>query len=450
MAKNKNRQYKPLEESKSSRALFLLFAILFRVLLDFSFIELVSTVFEYEGFMLDMQPDKYLASWILFVLIAIYLPKNLGRPSDCLILIAFFSVITPILALFGLQNQSTWHTVLLLIQFLIVEVVRKYQISQMLSFEKHRKSIHYIVAISIVVVSVLITNFGGAKNFNLDFDRVYEYRADSTVTMYSGIMGYLTVWVTNIFGGYLVILVLKQRRWAVLFLVLILHVAWYGATSHKSIVFYPLLVVASYAMFRKSRYLFTIPLILTLVVAASLINYKVTQDIFTSSMFIRRAFFIPSFMVYTYYNFFSENTLLFWSNSFLNGIVKYSYDRNINLVIGQHLGQDDLWANVSFFATGFMHAGVLGVLFYGVICGLLLSVFDYAFRVGVPMWIVIGLAIVPFHNLFTSSDLGVAVFTHGLGIAIILVLAQKRSQAGGNIEIWTRVGDCRKTFDSEQ
>ena len=134
----------------------------------------------------------------------------------------------------------------------------------------------------------------------------------------------------------------------------------------------------------------------------------------------------------------------------MSGIVKYSYDQNINLVIGRHLGQEDLWANVSFFATGFMHAGVFGVLFYGVICGLLLSVLDYAFRVGVPMWIVIGLTIVPFHNLFTSSDLGVAVFTHGLGIAIIIVLAQKRSQTGGNIEIRTGVGACRKPLDSGQ
>jgi hypothetical protein len=428
MVKTKTGQHNLIKILKEGRVLFLIVAILFRASLDFSFIEIVSYVFEYEGFMIDLDRDKYLASWVFFFLLTIYLPNKIRQPSDCLIVVAFFTIITPIFVLFGLQNQNTWHTVLVGVQFLIIEIARKYKISQIPSLERYGKIIRYIIVISIIVGSVVIISISGVKNFNLDFDRVYEYRAETTASVYAGILGYFTVWVTNIFGGYLLIMTLERRNWVLSLLLLFLHVVWYGATSHKALVFYPILILFSYAMFRKSKYLFSVPLSLMLVVAVSLINYKITENIFASSMFIRRTFFVPPFMVYTYYDFFSENSLVYWSNSFLSGIVNYSYDENINLVIGRHLGQDNLWANVSFFATGFMHAGVLGVVVYGVICGLLLSVLDYAFRVGVQMWVVIALAIVPFHNLFTSADLGVSILTHGIGITMVLILSTQRSQ----------------------
>jgi hypothetical protein len=121
-----------------------------------------------------------------------------------------------------------------------------------------------------------------------------------------------------------------------------------------------------------------------------------------------------------YHDFFSREDLVFWSSSILRYVIRYPYQDPIPLIIGAEFGETDLWANVGFFGTSYMHAAIFGVVIYGFIGGILLGIIDSIAKSGVENWVIISITSVPFYNLAAHTDLPTALLTHGLGLAILL------------------------------
>jgi len=84
--------------------------------------------------------------------------------------------------------------------------------------------------------------------------------------------------------------------------------------------------------------------------------------------------------------------------------------------------------NNSFLSTGYMHAGLLGVVIYGVLVGLLFRVVDSLSHHGPPTWMCIAAVIVPMHSLLTSADFFTAMLTHGVGASLLLLFLARSAQ----------------------
>jgi hypothetical protein len=86
--------------------------------------------------------------------------------------------------------------------------------------------------------------------------------------------------------------------------------------------------------------------------------------------------------------------------------------------------------NNTFLSTGYMHAGVWGIILYGVLAGFLFRLIDSLAGRALPVWLVLAVIIVPSRSLLLSADLPTSILTHGIGVAIIILLLLRRSQAG--------------------
>ncbi len=422
-------------------------ALVFRVALEMSYQDFVFPIYEYAGFLMNENPVKYAESWVLYIGILVLLPARARRPSDYLMCLAFFAFMAPLLVFYGLSDASRWVLYFVLVQYALMGLVRRGRqlhcgaVSNGPSMALGISIAGIIVATSWMIASV------GSSTFNLDFDAVYDFREVTTATIYTGFLGYIVVWATTVCGPFLLMLALRRRRHVFALGVLFIHVVWFGFTSHKAVLFYPVLVMSLYILFKYSRALSLIPIGMTLVVMMSLINYLVTDSLFLSGMLVRRVFFVPSHLTFSYFEFFDQNPFVFWSNSLLSGFIRDPYGESVATVIGYYVANDPgLWANNSFFSTGYMHAGLLGVVIYGLTAGALLRIVDSIANRGVPTWMSLSVVIVPFYSLFTSSDLTTTLMTHGLGFALLMLYLLRRPgvpdgfefQAIGNSEISTR------------
>lgn len=415
----------PVPRQIENRAGLFVLGVFFRAVLELSYRDFVVPWYEYSGFTMADNVAKYLESWILYIGLLLLLPARARKPSDFLVGLAFFGYLTPLLVFYGCADASRWALYSVLAQYAILSLVcsgRRIHIPTI----KHGPAMSLGLATAgIALVTGWMIASGGLATFNLNLEAVYEFREAAGSTINVGVFSYLIVWVTTVCGPLLLMLALRDGRRVLALSVVLLHVFWFGITSHKAVLFFPALIVFLYMLFKHSRALSLIPLGMSLLVMISLASYYTTENLLLSALLVRRIFFTSSHLTFTYLEFFQDNPFVYWSNSFLSGLVNYPYDESVALVIGTYLGTPDAWANNSFFSTGYMHAGLLGVVFYGLAAGVLLRILDSLVTRTVPMWMSLSVVVVPFFTLFTSADLTTALLTHGLGFAMFMLYLMK-------------------------
>jgi hypothetical protein len=82
------------------------------------------------------------------------------------------------------------------------------------------------------------------------------------------------------------------------------------------------------------------------------------------------------------------------------------------------------------FATGFMHAGIFGVVLYGSLAGILFKLVDSCAFHGLPTWVAVALLVAPGQALLTGTDFFSALLTHGLAAALLLLLLYRGDSKG--------------------
>ncbi len=410
--------------------------VLFKAALDWSYVDFVSPIFEYAGFVLNPNAEKFIEAWAVFLLMLCALPRRANKPSDYLLAVAFFCFITPLLVFYGHSDGERWVLYYTLIQYAVMVLVTSGRPLDIIVLQDGPTRAMQLAFAVIVASTAWMLAAGGLSIFNLDLDAVYDFREEANTHIYAGVLGYIVVWSTTVFGPFVLMLALERKKTFAVVALLAMHVFWFGLTSHKSVLFYPLVIIGLYVMLRKSRSVAILPACLAGVVLISLLSYYLTESLFLSGMFVRRVFFVPAHLTYVYMQFFEHQPMVYWSNSVLSWAINYPYDKSIALIIGESLGDTTLWANNSFFSTGYMHAGIFGVILYGAVAGLLLKILDSIILKGVPFWMALAIVIVPFFSLFTSSDLPTSFLTHGIGAAIFVLYLMGRPMdepdAGGS------------------
>jgi hypothetical protein len=399
---------------------FITFAILFRVGLEISYRGFVSPVFEYAGFVLDVEYLKYFESWLIWMILVAAFPKLLLKASDYLMAYLLFSFLTPLLIFYGLSNADREHLYIVLLGVILIMLFRAGRPFG-LPFIRHGRVLAYaIAALSTAAVTGWMIMSGGLNYFNLDLTRVYEFRRDVGEVINQGPMGYVNVWATKVFGPTLLTVSLWKKKYWFAFLIFCLHIVWFGISSHKSVLFYPFLIIFLWFWFGSSKALALVPMGMAGVVLLSFLAYFFYEDTLLGSLLIRRVFFVPSSLTFTYYEFFSLNEFVYWSSSITSSFISYPYQLSPAAEIGAYLGTDAN-GNNSFLATGYMHAGIPGVILYGILVGLLFRLIDSLSNKGVPPWVAVASLIIPTQSLLVSADLPTALLTHGVGMSIAIL-----------------------------
>jgi hypothetical protein len=406
--------------SLKAKKLLIISGILLKISLDLSYIFFVSPLFSYSGFIIDVTPIKYLESWLIYIFIIFILPHWLKRPSDFFIIFLFFLVITPIISIYSLSNYPREDLYIVLCALFLILFFKNGPLLRISSVKNSHQIALCAILIGITVVSSWMILSGGLQFFNLNLTRVYEFRADAGEVINEGPMGYLNTWATKVFGPILLAYLLLMRKFYYAALVVVLHVFWFAVGGHKSVLFYPFIILFFFYWFKSNRALFFIPLSMSIIIVLLFLFYLATEELFLPSLILRRVFFVPAYLLFSYYEFFGDNKFLYWSNSILSSYIDNQYLVNSAQLIGQYLNTDAN-ANNSFLATGYMHLGFFGVIFYSIIVGYTLRFLDSITANKVPAWFSVSCLLVPLQAVFMSADLPTAFLTHGVLLSLLLL-----------------------------
>jgi hypothetical protein len=383
----------------------------------------VSKFYQYAGFKLTADFSAYPISWFLYLGCIFFTKSRITKVSDSFLLLAVLIVIAPLTSLYGLDERAIYPVAVTISSIAMIYVITN---------ANHSKSFRYlflvqgrVIAVTASIVSVLallvwVFVSGVTSNINLDFTKVYEFRETNTDILNVGIAGYLNSWVTKVFNMFVIAFCLYKKQYILVSSFVLIQVLFFSVMAVKSVIFYPVMIIGIWYYFRKSNLSIIIPTLLLLVICAAILSYLWIDDIRPASWFIRRSFFVPAQLTFTYFEFFLDNPNVYWSNSIFSSFSEYPYTMSLSSVIGDFIGTGTN-ANNGYISSGYAHAGLFGVFIYSLILGVTLRILDGLCSSGIPLWMGIALTIVPFRSLLTNSDLLVTMMTHGFLLTIILL-----------------------------
>jgi len=284
-----------------------------------------------------------------------------------------------------------------------------------------------MTAFSIFIILAIFL-LGGWRNINFNIMAVYEFRGEVADNL-PGIFGYINSIATKVFIPFAMVFAIQNRRWIGLMVLVGLSILFFALTSHKSPLFYPIVVVFAYGIvqFRNAQ-IFMLVSVLIIVFFSAIDTYAFTHDwggysgIF-SSLFARRVILIPSLLNWFYVDFFEHASKINWANSKLTlGLMISPYDAAAPRIIGlEYFNREEMSANTGWIGSGYANAGIFGVITYSVLIGLLLSFLDaYANKLGVQ--VVTAMFTLSVFTLLTSTDLATMLITHGLVVSLFVLI----------------------------
>lgn len=383
----------------------------------------ISPNFSYAGFRLSFSLFNYSVSWVIFLSGLFFLRDRLYQVSDIFYVTGFLLIIVPLLVLYGYDiDRGLYPIIVSLVAMALATTVASIKSVSFRKLPTIKDGLRYVVFVSAFFVIFLVVWFYvSGVGFNLDLTKVYEFRRDNEELAAGGLLSYTNNWTFKVFNMVLLAVALLYSRYFFAIVILLVQIYFFAASAHKGVLFSPFIILGVWFYFKRSNSLIFMPVALILVIFLSLVGYYVYGDLLSTSMFSRRLFFVPAQLTYAYFDFFSQNPNVFWSNSVLSPFSQYPYNVGVSKVIGGFLGEPDMNANNGFVALGYAHAGLFGVCLYSIIIGVILKFLNHTTLNLLPLWFSIALSIQPIRTLLVGSDLFVVMLTHGFLIALILI-----------------------------
>ncbi|HHV39745.1 MAG TPA: hypothetical protein GXX70_09735 [Tepidimicrobium sp.] len=409
---------------KKSTIRLCLLLVLFRVALDVAYRYAISPIYAYAGFTVSIDSWTLIESYVLTFLVGIMSPSAIVKPSDFLVWMFSVGTMIPTLSYYGMHSGPRVFMYWVCFSFLIVVITSRLPNVRIPTLKQGRKIGVFAMIVTTFIVALSLIAKGGLKHFNLAFSKVYDHRRDVGVLISTGLWGYLNNWVFKVINPALISWALWRKRYRLILVFVGLQILFFGISSNKAVLFYPVLIAAVYIFARKRYTLEYLTCGLIIVVLVSSLVSLVLHFNWPLSLFVRRTFFLPAQLNFVYYDLFSDIGYVYLSNSILSGLIDYPFSQAPQVLVGQYCpGQAaDAWVNNGFVATGYMHFGYAGMLVFAIIVGLLLASVDSLTADRLPLWLGISIVIVPFRALFISADLFTALMTHGIIVALVVML----------------------------
>ena len=425
------------------RVIFILSVILFRIILESSYINAIPNSLLFTSYNLSPSFNNYLISWAIFFLLIPFISDWFTKASDYFFIIFLLVVITPMLIIYGYDavlSNSTSNSIFslvetvnsksiigIIISFLSIQLIFRLKIPlfKNLPVFKHGFYIAIIIS-SLFVVFLIFWYYISGVYFNLDLSKVYDLRVFNSNLSSKGFFAYTNGWTYNIFNMFLLSVALLKRKTILVILIICVQIYFFAGSAHKAVLFMPILILFLYFFSNRTPSLIIIPISLILICTMTMVLFTFFDQRFLLGIFLRRLFFIPADLTFAYFDFFSTNPHVYWSNSVLKSFISYPYDSlSVSFKIGSYIGEPKMYANSGFISSGYAHAGYLGILLYSFILGILVKLVDYMSKNSVPPWFAASIIITPFIFVLTSADLLVVGLTHGMFISIILIFLSR-------------------------
>lgn len=401
--------------------------IFFRLSLDFSYVSFVSVDRWGDGFPYSFNRLRLVESWVVLVGLIAITPYRFKKPSDFLTLVLFLLCMIPITSYYCWAGGArVWFWALAfqyVLFFCALKALGLWRI-KVWRLRNGPRYAYFLIILVFILCAFRIINAGVFDQvaFGLQPEEIYTRRSFVSSKVEVGIWGYLVSWLVKVCAIYLLIDGIAARNWTKAFFAGAACLMLFGLFAHKAILFGAIAAGLLLVLWPVIKNRFSLVaaglgfLMLVMFVSVSVLDTYLYQSIFT-----RRLFFVPARLDFLYYDFFSSQPSLLFSNSFLRHFFEYPFHKPYPYLIGDYsgIGGENTAANNGFLATGYMQLGWLGVFLYPI------AVACLAYLVNLlgnkPPGFIVSVSFYPFAALFTSSDLPTAVLTHGIAFLLLLL-----------------------------
>lgn len=416
---------KSLTLSKNPISIYgvLLLVLVYRVLLDFSYLFYIHPYFLYNGFSLEISMFKTLLSYSLVIVFSTIMPRR--KDVGCYAIQFFFLfVYLPMSSYFNFGGGGwLWFGLFQLFWiFLIAAMHINFRFEQ--AFTITPKLFRWIYGT--LGLFVLITIFQLIQKvdikFSFDLYAVYEIRATNPQGKIS--FGAYTVnWIAKVILPFFILWFFSRKNFAIksiAILPIIAVVLLFFMTGHKAFLFNIPFVILCFVLIYSNRFFELLLITLIGVITTSFVLWLFFDKELAMSLFVRRTLFIPAQLSYYYHDFFQGEPLLM-SNSIMQSIISYPYAAPPPYLIADYyLGKPEMSANNGVITDGFKQFGVVGILiwsiFFGVILKFLSDISKYKNHLIFGPLVLLGI------KTWIDGALLTGILTHGFGITILLLI----------------------------
>ena len=396
-----------------------LFLFSYKLLLDLSYILVISKVWNYSGFGLHLNSMKLVESFFLLLLILVTMPRSNENLSHAMLWILVLLSYIPMLSLFALKDESRVFMYAVTVFWITISFFTQLLPRLSLQTLKEGNSIRFLLYILLsAIVFLMIYNYLGLSvNFNLT--KVYEIRerySEAAIPFAGYLFHWLAYIVNPLFFSYFII----RKRWYYVLIIVSMQLLLFFSTGNKSFLFALILVLVLMKVITRKNPIAWIMAGLIGILSFSMMSWWLIEDLWVSSLLVRRTLFIPAQLAFYYYDFFSHSQLILLSDSIFRFFTDYPYHLNpAHLISEVYFNKPEMASNTGIVGNAYMNFGLWGMFFFGLIFIVILKLIDSSsnnrdVRIGVAA------ISMPTINLINSGLL-TTLLTHGLLLAVVLL-----------------------------
>jgi len=384
--------------------------------------DVVVPTFNFGGMVSSPRDHRYIEMTLLIVT-QFLLPGRVKMPSDFYNWLFFIVLLIPASVLSAEQGSARYSLFLMFAALWLSLAFRGFfglvvSHRTYVSCNNYRKLPYYSIMCFVILILVLLA-ISVRGVFNLNFANVYEFRFHISANMPLALR-YLLPMASGALVGYLAAMSAHRRDTKGMLLIAVIGVMFFGFSSHKAMLFYPLMVIFSYFYLKMSRpYLpiFICFLIMTLITLA----IPSDNSRLLGALFANRVVFIPSHINFFYFDYFTKNSFMLWAESKISlGLVTSELPMAVmNYIGGLMTGNYEIGANTGWVANAYMNAGIIGIVIYAALVGFIFSLIDLWAKV-YSLQLVGAAFLVPVTTMIMTADLLIVLLTSGLFVLLLI------------------------------
>lgn len=405
-----------------TESVILVSVILFRLILDASFLFYLDKQFNHTGFILNFSIYDYALSWIGLISIFLLLPKQNKKISEIAIQFMFVMIYIPFTSYFGLSDASlSWFFYFSLFWIFLGSLNYISFSFKFLKFPIYfSNQILFFLTGSIVFIIFGILFYFVDFRLNFDLYAVYQIRSENP-TGHIPFAGYYLNWTAKVFLPFLLMYsVIKIKPainlYSIVFSIMIFIL--FSITGHKAYLFIIPMLIGTVLLIKTSSFYFHLVIAISTISILGLIVFVTLGSDTIVTMIVRRTMLLPAQISFHYFDFF-ENQPIYLSNSVLSSIKDYPFEIEPAFLIGEkYYNKPDMSANNGIISDGFMQFGIIGIFMWSFVLFVILKLLDTFVngKNNLILWPIILVGIKSFIDgaLFTS------LLTHGFLVMMLL------------------------------
>lgn len=417
--KNQIQLKKPfLDLAKKSTLWFFFTALLFKIVLDISYCFIISPNYEYMRLYLNIDIFKIIESYFLLFVIFLLMPKSSKKLSSIIVWLLILLSYIPMLTIYAFMNESRIFTYAVTLFWMLVFLLLQLPSISLPSFKQNKIFLFSMLFLSGITVFFMIYKYVGIS-FNFNIFNVYDIRSQFTEKNIF-LSGYLFTWQGYILNPVFFAYFIRRKQWIYATVILVFQLLLFSVTGMKTFLFIiPFILALMWLITRKNPLVYT-AIGLIVLILLGMLSYALIDDIYVSSIFTRRIFFVPAQISFLYYDFFSHHAFVFLSHSIFRYFLDYPYHLYPPNLIGKtYFNSPKMHSNTGIVGDAYSNFGFVGLALWAILLAIVLKLVDSCSK-RKDKKVAIAAIAMPVIALLNSALL-TNLLTHGFLLAILIL-----------------------------